>query len=282
MAPQIATNRLRKELIKLKNDPTPGIIAEPNEKDILIWHFAVRGPPDTPYEGGIYVGKIKFPSEYPFKAPSVIMITPSGRFQCNAKICMSMTDFHPESWNPLWSVGSILQGLQSFMASDELTTGGIVASEAERRKLASESISYNNRMFPQLWDGAIEAAFLTPKYELSPSNQSSPPSSQRSNRRGGPKSTNPNNGSNEHILNQEDSVSNKEASSSIMSPEQVEQRRLKNAKKRAKQKAKKAINLKGESYRQAGDEVEEKIKTLSVNHTLNEVSALGFDSTETS
>lgn len=30
------------------------------------------------------------------KPPSVIMITPSGRFQPNARICMSMSDFHPE------------------------------------------------------------------------------------------------------------------------------------------------------------------------------------------
>jgi ubiquitin-conjugating enzyme E2 J2 len=100
MANNIAATRLRKELAKLKKDPPPGIIAEPRESDILTWFYAVEGPPDTPYDGGVYVGKLKFPSEYPMKAPGILMLTPSGRFETNKRLCMSMSDFHPESWNP--------------------------------------------------------------------------------------------------------------------------------------------------------------------------------------
>jgi hypothetical protein len=47
--------------------------------------------------------------------PSVVMLTPSGRFDVNKKICLSMSDFHPETWNPMWSVSTILVGLLSFM-----------------------------------------------------------------------------------------------------------------------------------------------------------------------
>ena len=90
MAPAMATTRLRKELIKLQKEPPPGIIAEPMESDILTWHYAVRGPSDTAYSSGIYVGKLRFPPEYPMKAPSIYMLTPSGRFQVNTKLCMSM------------------------------------------------------------------------------------------------------------------------------------------------------------------------------------------------
>jgi len=43
------------------------------------------------------------------------MYTPSGRFEPNKAICMSMSNYHPETWNPLWSVSSILRGLLSFM-----------------------------------------------------------------------------------------------------------------------------------------------------------------------
>jgi len=28
---------------------------------------------------------------------------------------MSMSDYHPESWNPSWSIATIIIGLQSFM-----------------------------------------------------------------------------------------------------------------------------------------------------------------------
>jgi hypothetical protein len=38
----------------------------------------------------------------------ITMVTPSGRFQPNTRLCLSMTDYHPESWNPMWSVSSIL------------------------------------------------------------------------------------------------------------------------------------------------------------------------------
>lgn len=46
------------------------------------------------YAGGVYHGKIIFPSEYPNKAPKLIFLTPNGRFQVNTEICLSFTNFH--------------------------------------------------------------------------------------------------------------------------------------------------------------------------------------------
>lgn len=63
----------------------------------------------------IHVGKLVFPADYPFKPPSIRMITPNGRFQVNTRLCLSMSDFHPGTWNPSWSVSTILNGLLSFM-----------------------------------------------------------------------------------------------------------------------------------------------------------------------
>jgi ubiquitin-protein ligase len=31
------------------------------------------------------------------------------------RLCLSMSDYHPESWNPSWSIETLLVGLQSFM-----------------------------------------------------------------------------------------------------------------------------------------------------------------------
>eukprot|EP00541_Cyclophora_tenuis_P002444 CAMPEP_0116559908 /NCGR_PEP_ID=MMETSP0397-20121206/10674_1 /TAXON_ID=216820 /ORGANISM="Cyclophora tenuis, Strain ECT3854" /LENGTH=104 /DNA_ID=CAMNT_0004085763 /DNA_START=117 /DNA_END=428 /DNA_ORIENTATION=+ len=104
MANDICTRRLRKELRDLRKDPmkSPKITAVPNEADIREWHYVIEGNQGTPYDGGYYHGKLLFPKEYPLKPPSVIMLTPSGRFQPNRRLCLSMSDFHPESWNPLW------------------------------------------------------------------------------------------------------------------------------------------------------------------------------------
>lgn len=89
------------------------------------------------------------------KPPSIIMFTPSGRFAVNQKICTSFSDFHPETWNPMWGVETIVIGLISFMLSDERSTGTIEASKFERRLLAKASLSTNlkqtnfTRVFPQ-------------------------------------------------------------------------------------------------------------------------------------
>ena len=71
------------------------------------------------------------------------MITPSGRFAINTAICMSFSDFHPEMWSSNWGVSTIVIGLISFMNTEEMTTGGIRASNYERCTFANESIAYN-------------------------------------------------------------------------------------------------------------------------------------------
>ena len=93
----MCTKRLQKELKSLHKSPltNPTIIALPNESNILEWHYLLEGAKDTPYEGGKYWGKLLFPKEYPLKPPGVMMMTPSGRFRTNRRLCLSMSDFHP-------------------------------------------------------------------------------------------------------------------------------------------------------------------------------------------
>lgn len=67
-----------------------------------------------------------------------------------------MSDYHPDTWNPAWSVATILTGLLSFMTGEDSTTGSIVTSEKVKRRLARDSKKWNNdnarfrSMFPDL------------------------------------------------------------------------------------------------------------------------------------
>ncbi|KAK3248701.1 Ubiquitin-conjugating enzyme E2 34 [Cymbomonas tetramitiformis] len=144
-----ATLRLQKELKAIMKDPVPNITARPSPSSILDWHYVLTGAEGSDYEGGYYHGKIVFPQQYPFKPPSISMITPSGRFQINTRLCLSMSDYHPETWNPMWSVSTILAGLLSFMYDDVATTGSITSTRAEKRRLAQESKATNlkNKVF---------------------------------------------------------------------------------------------------------------------------------------
>lgn len=67
-----------------------------------------------------------------------------------------MSDYHPETWNPMWSVSSILAGLFSFMNETTPTLGSIVTTDAQKRKYAASSLEENCRdpifvaCFPEL------------------------------------------------------------------------------------------------------------------------------------
>ncbi|OAX39854.1 UBC-like protein [Rhizopogon vinicolor AM-OR11-026] len=143
MASKAAHKRLTKEYISMQREPPPFVWAIPDEKNILTWNYLIRGPPDSPFSGGEYHGVLIFPPEYPFKPPGIKMFTPSGRFQQDKKICFSMSDFHPGTWNPAWSVATILTGLLSFMLSDEMTTGSVTSSDGHKRAYAARSHSFN-------------------------------------------------------------------------------------------------------------------------------------------
>eukprot|EP00996_Jenningsia_fusiforme_P005544 NODE_652_length_2009_cov_29.152551_g603_i0.p1 GENE.NODE_652_length_2009_cov_29.152551_g603_i0~~NODE_652_length_2009_cov_29.152551_g603_i0.p1 ORF type:complete len:165 (+),score=21.65 NODE_652_length_2009_cov_29.152551_g603_i0:1273-1767(+) len=128
--------RLQKEYTLLQRNPVPLISARPKPSDILEWHYVIEGPPESPFAGGLYHGMIKFPAEYPFQPPSIFMITPNGRFKTNTRLCLSMSDFHPANWNPLWSLSSILTGLLSFMLEDKETYGSITTTVDAKHQIA--------------------------------------------------------------------------------------------------------------------------------------------------
>ncbi|CAM9448641.1 unnamed protein product [Discosporangium mesarthrocarpum] len=90
------------------------------------------------------------------KPPSVLMLTPNGRFATSRRLCLSMSDFHPETWNPVWSVSTILMGLYSFMLEQRPTLGSITSTTVQKRKFANESLLFNCKdknfckLFPEL------------------------------------------------------------------------------------------------------------------------------------
>jgi len=148
-----AVARLKQDYIRLKKDPVPYIVAEPLPSNILEWHYVVSGPDDSLYRGGRYHGKLVFPSEFPFKPPSIFMITPNGRFKTDTRLCLSISDYHPDTWNPAWSVSTILTGLLSFMLERSPTLGSIETSDWEKKQFAMRSLEFNlkSRIFCELF-----------------------------------------------------------------------------------------------------------------------------------
>ena len=109
MSKNTSLKRIRADLRELSNSKSLMYTAAPSEQNMYDWHFTIRGPPDSPFWGGLYHGRILLPPDYPFKPPHIIFLTENGRFAVGQKICLSMTGYHPEYWQPCWGIRLILE-----------------------------------------------------------------------------------------------------------------------------------------------------------------------------
>jgi ubiquitin-conjugating enzyme E2 J1 len=131
-----------RELSALNAQPGSLFQASPLETDLFEWHFTVRGPPDTPFEAGLYHGRIILPVEYPLKAPEIILLTPNGRFEVGTRICLSVTSHHNETWQPSWGIRTILTALIGFMPSKSEGLGALDYPAEDRQNLARKSFGF--------------------------------------------------------------------------------------------------------------------------------------------
>ena len=132
--------RILKEASELQAHPDPTLHAAPLESNLFEWHFTLRGPPSTPYSNGAYHGRIVLPPTYPLRPPSFRFLTPTGRFEVNREICLSISGHHEETWQPAWGIRTALWALRAFMEGDAKgQVGGMEMPRSERERLAGES-----------------------------------------------------------------------------------------------------------------------------------------------
>ncbi|XP_022918046.1 ubiquitin-conjugating enzyme E2 J1-like [Onthophagus taurus] len=147
--------RLMREAMELA-EATEEYHACPLEDNLFEWHFTVRGPPSTEFDGGLYHGRILLPTQYPMQPPNIILLTPNGRFETNKKICLSISGYHPESWQPSWSIRTALLALIAFMPTPAAGTVGSLDYTAEERKvLAKKSQNWECHICGRIQDKLV-------------------------------------------------------------------------------------------------------------------------------
>lgn len=127
LGPSPSTLFVAQEMKEISEEESPEFAAEALPDNIFEWVFAIRGPQDSgasvrcayfysfarkslisprspEFEGGIYIGRISLPADYPLKPPSFQFLTPNGRWETNKKICLSISSHHPDTWQPSWSM----------------------------------------------------------------------------------------------------------------------------------------------------------------------------------
>jgi len=110
----MALKRIKKELEDLKRDPPAQCSAGPVGDDLFHWQATIMGPPDSPYQGGVFFLTIHFPTDYPFKPPKVAFTTRiyHPNINSNGSICL---DILRSQWSPALTISKVLLSICSLL-----------------------------------------------------------------------------------------------------------------------------------------------------------------------
>ena len=110
----MALKRIGKELQELGRDPPANCSAGPVADDHYHWTGTIMGPPDSPYQGGIFFLDIIFPNDYPFKPPKITFVTKiyHPNINGNGSICL---DILKNNWSPALTISKVLLSISSLL-----------------------------------------------------------------------------------------------------------------------------------------------------------------------
>ena len=127
-----AIRRLKEELKDLSSNPVGNLgitVGQEDKENIFLWKATIKGPDDTPYKGGMFFLGIKFPEDYPEKAPEVWFKTPIYHVNINPKktigeksehlghVCISTLNW----WKPHYKMKEVLTNIYGlfYMANPD-------------------------------------------------------------------------------------------------------------------------------------------------------------------
>lgn len=120
--------RLQSEYKQIIKEPNFFYSIEPDLKNFLNWNVLLIGPPDSPFEGGIFKCQLKFGSEYPNRPPEFKFLSelPHPNIYKDGRVCISILheghdeygyEHISERWKPSHGVNSILMSVISMLSN---------------------------------------------------------------------------------------------------------------------------------------------------------------------
>lgn len=120
------------------------------DNDITHWEAVIAGPSKSPFENGKFTLDIKFPKEFPFKAPTIYFKTKVYHPNINSQgaICL---DILKDSWSPALTVIKVLLSICSLLVdpnpNDPLDTDAANIYKTNREaynKIVIDLVKSNN------------------------------------------------------------------------------------------------------------------------------------------
>ncbi|EMS63837.1 Protein PEROXIN-4 [Triticum urartu] len=113
--------RLFKEYKEVQREKSadPDIQLICDDSNIFKWTAVIKGPSETPFEGGVFQLAFSIPEQYPLLPPQVRFITkifhPNVHFK-TGEICL---DILKNAWSPAWTLQSVCRAIIALMAHPE-------------------------------------------------------------------------------------------------------------------------------------------------------------------
>ena len=101
------SKRLTIEIRALQKDLLEGIKIEPTEDNLRYMNIEMKGPVDSPYEGGIFKLELFAHSSYPMEPPKIRFITKIYHPNIDklGRICL---DILKDKWSPALQIRSVI------------------------------------------------------------------------------------------------------------------------------------------------------------------------------
>ncbi|KAF6137820.1 hypothetical protein GIB67_025247 [Kingdonia uniflora] len=118
---QASRARLFKEYKDVQREKVadPDIQLVCDDANIFKWTALIKGPSETPYEGGVFQLAFAVPEQYPLQPPNVRFLTkifhPNVHFK-SGEICL---DILKNAWSPAWTLQSVCRAIIALMAHPE-------------------------------------------------------------------------------------------------------------------------------------------------------------------
>lgn len=98
------------------SEPAPGISAQPQEDNLRHFSVMIRGPQDSPFEGGVFELELFLPEEYPMAPPKVRFLTKiyHPNIDTLGRICL---DILKDKWSPALQIRTVLLSIQALLSA---------------------------------------------------------------------------------------------------------------------------------------------------------------------
>ncbi|KAK1443327.1 ubiquitin conjugating enzyme like protein [Babesia gibsoni] len=111
--------RLQRELLDIQKEVGGTVDAHTVDGNIYKWRGYIKGPIQTPYEGGHFILNITIPQDYPYNPPKIQFETKIWHPNISSETGAICLDILKNEWSPALTIRTALLSIQALLSAPE-------------------------------------------------------------------------------------------------------------------------------------------------------------------